>query len=242
MGLLAGVAAVSLRGLRSPAIPNAANEVGSAMKMARQMAIASGRRTYLVIPISNNNFTTNLFRTYAIFEEVPPGEQTTQAAPNGSYFTNNTTTPWFVARTDWRTLPEGVVFCNLTTSTYNTLNPDPFTPPLFQIGSLASRFAQLGVSGREWQYFESFANFDIRREDAAGNSLGALTNAPFVGFYPNGRAYYVNPGNRQGAGIRITQGFARSNQGAVTDTNNYYVVETDQFIGRVRVRNRESYR
>jgi hypothetical protein len=28
----------------------------------------------------------------------------------------------------------------------------------------------------------------------------------------------------------------------VTDTNNFYVVETDSLAGRIRVRNRESYR
>lgn len=240
MGLLAGVAAVSLRGLRSPAINSAANEVASAMKMTRQMAIASGRRTFLVFPIASNTLTTNLFRTYAIFEEVPPGQETTRPNATGAYLTNTTTGSWFVPRTDWQTLPEGVVFCNLATATYNTMNLDPFTG--LTPGQLFRPAAQSGQSGQEWRFFESFTNFDVRREDSAGVSLANLANTPFVAFYPGGRSFYNNPGNRQGAGLRLVQGFVRGDQIAVTDTNNFYVVETDPFVGRVRVKNRESYR
>lgn len=242
MGILAGAAAVSIRGLRSPAIASAANEVASTMKSARQMAVASGRRTFVIFPIANNVLATNLFRSYAIFEEVPPGEQTTRPNSTGSYFTNPVTasSSWFIPRTDWLILPEGVVFCNLSTATYNTINLDPFTG--LSLGQLFQPVAQPGSAGSEWRFFESFANFSICREDAPTPPLASLQNAPFVGFYPNGRAYYVNPGNRQGAGLRLVQGFVRGNQIAVTDTNNFYVVETDPFVGRIRVRNRESYR
>lgn len=241
MGMLAGVAAVSLRGLRSPAIANAANEVASVMKSARQMAIASGRKTYVVFPIASNALTTNSFRSYAIFEEVPPGEATTQANAQGTYFTNTTNTSWFVPRTDWRTLPEGVVFCNLTADgTYSPLSGDGFDG--MTIGVPSPRFTATARAGTEWQFFTSFSTLDIRREDSAAASLANLTNVPFLGFYPNGRSYYANSGTlRWGAAIRLTQGFVSGNQLAVTDTNNYYVVETDPHVGRVRVKNRESY-
>jgi len=240
MGLLAGVAAVSIRSLRSPAITAAANEVASALKMSRQMAIASGRRTFMVFPIASNVLTTNLFRAYAIFEEVPPGEETTRPTSAGTYFTNTTGASWFIPRTDWRTLPEGVVFCNLATSTYNTINLDPFTG--LKPGELFRPMAQQGTAGQEWRFFESSTNFDVRREDSATVSLSMLQNAPFLAFYPGGRAFYNNPGNRQGAGLRLVQGVVKGDQIAVTDTNNFYIVETDPFVGRVRVRNRESYR
>ncbi|NBS13894.1 MAG: prepilin-type N-terminal cleavage/methylation domain-containing protein [Verrucomicrobia bacterium] len=242
MGLLAGVAAMSLRSLRSPALASAANEVASAMKMARQMAIASAHRTFVVFPISANPLTTNLFRTYAIFEEIPPGDQTSRPTASGTYFTNPTTATksWYIPRTDWRTLPEGVVFCNLATATYNTINLDPFTG--LTLGQLFQPMAQPGSAGSEWKFFESFQDFDIRREDSATTSLATLSSAPFLAFYPGGRAYYINIGNRQGAGLRLVQGFAKGNQIAVTDTNNFYTVEIDSFVGRVRVRNRESYR
>lgn len=240
MGILAGAAAVSLRGFRSPAIANAANEVASAMKSARQMAIASGRKTFVVFPIAANGLTTNIFRSYAIFEEVPPGEATTQASSTGGYFTNTTATPWYVARTDWRTIPEGAVFCNLSTEYYNPLSGDGFGS--MQLGAPSPRFSLRGSAGNEWQFFTSFATLDVRREDSAASSLATLNDVPFLGFYPNGRAYYANSGNlRWGAAIRITPGFVQGNLVAVTDTNNYYVVETDSTVGRIRVKNRESF-
>lgn len=244
MGIMAGVAAVSLRGLRSPAIASAANEVASAMKSARQMAIASGRKTLVVFPIATNGLTTNIFRSYAIFEEVPVGEATTQASPNGGYFTNSGTNAWYVARTDWRTIPEGVVFCNLTADgTYSPLTGDDFqNMGSNNIGVPLPRYTRSSQAGYEWQYFTSFGTLDIRREDSANSSLATLNNAPFLGFYPNGRAYYVNSGTlRWGAAIRLTLGFVRGTQVAVTDTNNYYVVETDPTVGRIRVKSRESY-
>lgn len=240
MGIMAGVAAVSLRGLRAPAIVNAANEVASAMKSARQMAIASGRKTIVAFPIAANGLTTNIFRSYAIFEEVPPGEATTQASPSGGYFTNTTTAPWYVARTDWRTIPDGVVFCNLSTQYYNPLSGDGFGS--MRVGVPYARSAQTGSAGNEWQFFTSFANVEVRREDSANSPLATLANVPFLGFYPNGRAYFANSGNlRWGAAIRLTLGFVQGNQVAVTDTNNYYVVETDPTVGRVRVKSRDSY-
>ena len=244
MGLLAGVAAMSLRSLRSPALASAANEVASAMKMTRQMAIASGRRTFIVFPIVSNSLTTNLFRSYAIFEEVPPGEATTRPNASGSYPVNNQTPPrsWFIPRTDWRTLPDGVLFCNLATSAYNTINLDPFPSANF-LGILFRPTAAKATANQEYNFFESFTTIDVRKEDAPDTPFASLNNVPFLAFYPGGRAYYAgDPGNRQGAGLRLVQGFVRGDQIAVTDTNNFYIVETDPFVGRVRVRNRESYR
>lgn len=237
MGLLAGVAAVSLRGLRSPALASAANEVASAMKSARQMAIASGRKHLLVIPIASNTLTTNLFRTYAIFEEVPSGE-TVNEPP---FATNTLTDPIYIAKTEWRNLPDGAVFCNIATGSYSTINLDPFTGAI--LGNLFTPLAQIGVAGTEWRYFESFLpSLAVCRPDTLGSPVGTLVNVPFVGFFPSGRAYYTNPGNRQGLGLRLVQGFVKSGQIAITDTNNFYIVETDPHVGRIRVRARESYR
>lgn len=237
MGMLAGVAAISLRGMRSPALASAANEVASAMKSTRQMAIASGRKHLLVIPIASNTLTTNFFRAYAIFEEVPVGEM----ASEPPYTTNNRASPVYVAKTDWRVLPEGALFCNISSATYNTINLDPFQGAV--LGNLFLPVAQAGSAGSEWRFFESFlASLDVCRPDNFSTPIATLINIPFIGFYPTGRAYYINPGNRQGVGLRLVQGFVKNAQIALTDTNNFYVVETDPNVGRVRVRNRESYR
>ena len=239
MGLLAGAAAVSLRGLRSPAIASAANEVASAMKSARQMAIASGRRTFLVVPISANPYTTNLFRSYAIFEEVPVGE----TSRNPPFATNNAAASGAIfceALTEWRVIPDGVVFCNLAAGSYSAQLGDAM-PSDQDLGQPKDRSTNQASGSNEWQYFESSTNFSPRIPGSLGDLAGNLTGAPFLGFLPTGRGFYNSPGYGQGAGLRIAQGFVRGSQVAITDNKNYYVVETDAFSGRVRVRNRESF-
>jgi len=244
MGILAGVAAVSLRGLRAPALASAANQVASALKMTRQMAVGSGRRMYMVVPTRTITElgATNLFRSYAIFEEVRPGEDI--SIPSGSYI-NTGNESIFVARTDWRTLPEGVIFCNLVASgNYSTIAGDPFDG--YSNGVFFSpTFAKATKGGEEWKYFESFKNFDFRSAASPERSL-ATNQAAFLGFYPSGRAYYEGVSQSatlmQGAAIRLVTGLVKSNMIAVTDTNNYYYVETDPMVGRVRVRSRDSYR
>ena len=243
MGMLIGAAAVAVRSLRSPSLASAANEVASALKMARQMAVGSGRRMYLVVPtqVIPQLGATNLFRSYAIFEEVRPGEEiTTPAGP----FINNGASPFYIPRTDWRTLPEGIIFCNLVASgSYSPISGDPFTG--CTNGAFFTPTLGRSSSGTEWQFFESFRNFDFRRASAPQQPL-TTNQAAFLGFYPSGRAYYEgvaqSPSLMQGAAIRLTPGLVRSNQIAITDTNNYYYVETDTMVGRVRVRSRDSYR
>jgi prepilin-type N-terminal cleavage/methylation domain-containing protein len=237
MGMLAGVAAVSLRGLRSPALASAANEVASAMKMTRQMAISAGRPMYLLFPITTNSLGCAPFRSYAIFEQLRPFES---ATVDSAEVTNETANDLFIPRTDWRTLPEGVVICNLSSGNYSTINPHPFRNLV--LGQPSARRTQHVINlpdGSEWEYFESFTNLAVRLPTSSTLNLGSV---PFFGFLPTGRAIYNNSGYGQGAGVRLTQGFVSGNQVAVVDTNNYYYVETDIFAGRIRVRNRESFR
>lgn len=242
MGILAGVAAMSLRGLRSPALASAANEMASAVKSARQLAIATGRKTYLVMPIVNNDYTTNLFRSYAIFEEIRIGE----SSRNPPYATNTTTNPVGTAPvvvcealTEWRVLPEGTVFCNLAVGSYSPQAGDAM--PTNEIGKPLPRTAGQGMGKEEWKFFENTASFSIRTPGTLNKLGNNLDTAGFLAFYPTGRCYF--PGNSYGSiGLRIAQGFVQGNLVAITDVNNYYYVETDPSTGRVRVRSRESYK
>jgi prepilin-type N-terminal cleavage/methylation domain-containing protein len=247
MGMLLGAAAIAVRGLRAPALASAANEVASAMKMTRQMAVGSGRKMVMVVPITPipQLGMTNPFRSYAIFEEVRPGEEVSTAT---GFYTNPATmnaAPFYVARTDWRTLPEGVVFCNLVASgNYSTIAGDPFTD--YTLGSFFSpTLGRAGRGGEEWKFFESFRDFDFRRASSPQQPL-ATNRAAFLGFHPSGRAFYEgvtqNANLMQGAALRLVPGIVRSNAIAITDTNNYFYIETDAMIGRVRVRSRDSYR
>lgn len=244
MGILAGAAAVALRGLRAPALASAANEVASALKLTRQMAVGSGRRMYLVIPVLEipELGATNLFRSYAIFEEVRPSEEV--SIPTGTYV-HTGTNPIYLPRTDWRTLPEGIIFCNLVASgNYSTIAGDPFTGCSNGV-FFAPSLSRAARGGEEWRHFESFKRFDFRRASTPSQPL-ATNQAAFLGFYPSGRAYYEGVSQQsslmQGAAVRLTTGLVRGTQIAVTDTNNYFYIETDPMIGRVRVRSRDSYR
>lgn len=241
MGLLAGTAAISLRGLRSPALASAANEVASALKLARQQAISSRKRSIVLFPIATNALlTNNAFRCYAIFEEVSPGD----VSSDGTVTNDATSTQArLVPRTDWRILPEGVVFCNLATSDYRTINEEPFGDG-FQLGVPTARSTRLpGISvGSRWRYFCSFTNNAlVIRPDGSSNQL---TGVPFIGFFPSGRAYYANPGsNINAAAIRLIPGVVQNNAlVSVTDMNNYYYIEADPVAGRIRVRTADSYR
>lgn len=244
MGLLAGVAAISIRGFRSPVLNGAASEVASALKSARQMAIASGRRTYLVIPIFTNEFSTNLFRSYAIFEQIP----TEETSRNPPYATNNTNLVRAAsdevvceALTDWRTLPEGTVFCNLAAGGYSLQRGDAM-PADTELGQPIARLTGKSMGSAEWKYFESTTNFYLCNPgDLKKLGTNSLRQAAFLGFYPNGRGNYNDPNYGGGAGLRVALGFVRNGQVAITDNKNAFYVEVDAFSGRVRMRPMETF-
>jgi len=241
MGLMAGTIAMSLRGLRSPALASAANEVASGLKLARQQAISTRKKSVVLFPIATNALlTNNAFRCYAIFEEVSPGDVSSDGTVTNEAASSQAK---LVPRTDWRVLPEGVVFCNLITSDYRTINDEPFGDG-FQLGVPTARTTRLpGTSvGSRWRYFTSFTNnAQVVRPDGSSNQL---TGVPFIGFFPSGRAYYANPGqNANAAAIRLIPGVVQNNAlVSVTDINNFYYVEADPVAGRIRVRAADSYR
>jgi len=248
MGMLAGVAAVSLRGLRSPALASAANEVASAMKTTRQMAVASGRKMVLVFPSTASADAIRLgaspLRSYAIFEQLDPGLETRE--PPAYTHPETAAQPIYLARTDWRKLPEGIFFCNFSSRGYGSIAGDPFTRGNFQIGQPVRRQNLLPgnvANGEEWQFFMSVTNVDIRNPANPSNSIANLNSAPYVGFLPDGRAFYTDSLRTDQAALRLVQGFVQNQDAlAITDTNNFYYIETDSRTGRVRVRSRDSYR
>lgn len=232
MGMLAGTAAISLRGLRAPAMANAASEVASALKATRQMAVASGRKTYFVVATTPNDFTTNLFRSYAILEEIRPGEETREPP----FLQNTNNTSFFMAKTDWRVLPEGIFFNDLIAAGYKSMAENTLTS---RIGEPGPR--PLDPTGNTKPSFMSFTNFSLRDSRNPSATLGNFQGA-FFAFLPDGRASWAGAFSFGQAGIRLVQGFVRNNQLAVTDLNNYYFIEVDGYVGRIRVRSRDEYR
>ena len=237
MGILAGVAAMSLRGLRTPALSSAANEVASAVKMTRQMAIASGRTMYLVFPVRSNALTTNSYRTYAIFEEVKPGQETRNPDSTGAYVTNPIGgTSWFIPRTDWRVLADGVVISSLAHTYYSSTIHDGFAGLV--LGEPRTR--GIADDAPEWDHFSLLlSTMNVRRPSDPGTPFVSLLNIPYIRFSSSGLAF---AGSADSAGLTLLSGFTQGDQIAVTGTNNFFVVEVDALVGRIRLRTPESYR
>lgn len=235
IGILAGAAAVSLRGLRSPALAGAAGEVASAMKWTRQAAISAGRPMYFVIATTNaaTNLGATVFRSYAVLEEIRVGEET-QEEP---FFTNNTANSIFLPRMEWRQLPEGVVFCNVATWNYSTIAGDPFDGAT--LGVPQRREHGASSAGTEWRFFTSTNQFDIRSPFNPGNNPQRIL-LTYIGFNSQGQAFSSDRANV--VAVRLAAGVILDNQIALTDTNNYYYVESDPVVGRIRVRSRDSFR
>lgn len=231
MGLMAGLAAISLRGLRTPALSSAANEVASAVKMTRQMAIASGRNMYLLVPVQTNALTTNPYRTYAIFEEVKPGEEMRTPDAQGAYATNTNSTSWFIPQTDWRLLPEGVVFYSLMIRTNAAVPVNEM-----EFGSIGK------PEDRAGNFQPLYTNMAVRRASDPASIFQSFDTVPYLMITPAGRFYTANyTEGLYGGVLQIVLGVVRDSQIVVTDTNNFFAIETDAQIGRVRVRTPESY-
>jgi len=240
MGIMAGAAALSLRGLRAPALNNAVNETASALKLARQMAVTSRKRQFVVFPITANPLlSSNLFRSYAIFEELGPGETSSDGLVVNNEATYRGESIW-VARTDWRVLPDGVVFCNLAVSGYSSMQGDPFGGG-FRVGMPAGRTTQTtSTGGEEWRYFMSFTNLLVVLPNQEQLSLSAV---PYLGFAPSGKAFFTGSDRNNQSALRLMEGtVVQGTQVAVNKTNNYFYIETDRLVGRIRVRPKESYR
>jgi hypothetical protein len=250
MGLIAGAAVVALRGLRAPSLASAANEVASAMKMTRQMAISSGRKTVLVFPhdLTATNLGAVPLRSYAIFEVLEPGMETRY--PPFFRWGEANNEPLYLAQTDWRKLPDGIFFCNFASLAYSTMAGDPFTGiasnnlPTPVVRQILDPTRQSVTGGQEWRYFMSATNLRVSTPGNPGSVLATFT-APFVGFLPDGRSFYIGSSRFSQAALRLVQGFVPNENPtalAVIDTNNFYYIETDARTGRIRVRGRDSYR
>jgi prepilin-type N-terminal cleavage/methylation domain-containing protein len=235
MAIVMGVLGLSLRNMQGPSTQVAAAQVASGLSLARQIAISKNTETRFVIYGSASGATG---------AGLPPESWRywTVISSNKSA-TNN----MWVMEKEWEKLPEGVVFLNIATGGYSTIEGDPVNGA--SIGQpFTPRFGTGNVTdGQEWTLFASFGTFGV----SAGGASNTLTSVPVVGYLPTGEAVANGGTSRaqrlglttgQTAAVRVAEGFAGTD-GTIRllSTNNWYYVETDKF-GRVRVRARESYR
>jgi type II secretory pathway pseudopilin PulG len=135
------------------------------------------------------------------------------------YLTNKLTGEWTLKNgKKWETLPEGAFFMESVTNAITK-------PPISQ--SLGATFTPNTTD------FVNTTNITID-----GTSF---TSLPCIVFSSDGAASIT--GNATSVAIRIAGGAVDTNgQVTLTSTNQYYFVETDGIVGRIRMRAPESYK
>lgn len=117
MAIVMSIIGLSLFGMRTTNIQNAAIQVSNGLSLARQLAVANNSPAAFIIS-TNTNITPEPYKYWAVV-----------------YSTNNKSTgirTWMLYK-DWERLPEGVVFYDLrggtTSTTYRTINDNPISDP-----------------------------------------------------------------------------------------------------------------
>jgi prepilin-type N-terminal cleavage/methylation domain-containing protein len=212
IGMMVGLSAMAVQGMRAPAVQHAADQVMSGLSLARQIAIT--KNTQAALLIANQTNTNNGF------------------PENGPYrhwsvvYSNKGANTWTIAK-DWEELPNGAVFSQLLENARTNNSFPPSTSP----GSvITSSFYPVTNTN----YTASFSNI------SAGNTAFTATNTPSIRFGSGGVA--IGDASYAGSvGICISPGTAMGGNATITSTNQYYIIEVDHTIGRIRMRAPESY-
>jgi type II secretory pathway pseudopilin PulG len=193
ISMMAGLLALGLKGMKSPAIQGAASQVTSGLSLARQLAITKNTKAALFIEMYTNNGRIPL-RHWAV-----------------GY--SNRTGNWTMAK-KWEPLPEGTFFLeSVINRSYNSPMPKA-----------------LGEA-----FVASTNDFKGGTNDESTGAYRCIT------FSSDGAAAIT--GNATAIAIRIASGVADTNGDVtLTSTNQYYFVETDSIVGRIRMRAPESYK
>jgi type II secretory pathway pseudopilin PulG len=109
IGMMVGLSALAVSGMRAPAVQHAADQVMSGLSLARQIAITKNTQAALLIANqTNTGFPTNgPYRHWSVI------------------YSNKGANNWIIGK-DWEELPNGAVFGELLGSGYNPLNVNPY--------------------------------------------------------------------------------------------------------------------
>lgn len=220
-----------------PAVQTAAGQVAGGLTLARQIAVSKGTPTrFLIANTIGEGLPSEPFRYWSIVSS------------------NKNATNLWVMEKEWEPLPSGAVFLNIAGRDYSTVNWDPI--PASSVGRpYPPKYGNSGA-GNEWEFF-SFAtgrNANISYPDDPDQAVHTFpSNMPFIGFNPLGAASASGSslaaasspfGNSRQVAVRMAEGTSDPASGTITlrsDKNATYI-ETDNILGKVIVRPRESYR
>ena len=109
IGMMVGLSALAVSGMRAPAVQHAADQVMSGLALARQVAITKNTQAALLIANqTNTGFPTNgPYRHWSVV------------------YSNKGANNWIIAK-DWEELPNGAVFGELLGNGYNTIDANPY--------------------------------------------------------------------------------------------------------------------
>lgn len=137
-------------------------------------------------------------------------------------YSNRSSGNWTLSK-KWEPLPEGAFFLEtLTNSGYSPINNTPISRSqgeTFTPANFACTASSISIDGR------------------------TFTNLPYIMFSSDGAAISGTSATLTNAAIRIANGLANTNgEVTITSTNQYFFVETDGTVGRIRMRAPEDYK
>jgi len=240
MAIVMGVLGLSLRNMQGPSTQVAAAQVASGLSLARQIAISRNAETrFVVYGGQAGDAAVGVPReSWRYWTVIMTNKENPNPAAN-----------LWIMQKEWEKLPEGVVFLNIATAAYSTIEEDPIGATIGKaFRPLTS--TNLGGSGKEWTGFSSYGTFNVAVATAPSSVAFSLVDAPVIGFKTTGEAVECKGSSRgtsmssqqQAVGVRIADGISTDDGEIILRSiNNYYYVETDR-MGRIRVRAKESYR
>jgi prepilin-type N-terminal cleavage/methylation domain-containing protein len=117
IGMMVGLSALAVSGMRAPALQHAADQVMSGFSLARQIAITKNTRAAFLVATNTNagsGLPAEPFRYWSVV------------------YSNKGANNWSFAK-DWEALPNGAIFWEILPNSaagprnnYNTLNTNPF--------------------------------------------------------------------------------------------------------------------
>jgi len=214
IGMMVGLSALAVTGMRAPAVQHAADQVMSGLSLARQIAIT--KNTQAALLIANQTSTNNGFPT------------------NGPYrhwsvvYSNKGADNWIIAK-DWEELPNGAFFLEILKSSGSaTERYSPLSKNDFSLYSVGANFTPTNFFTNTFSQINA-VNGSTTNTVLTGQSIPCLI------FSSSGTA------TNSGIAIRIAQGNVMSGNVTLTSTNKYFFIETDSRTGRIRMRSPESY-
>jgi len=137
-------------------------------------------------------------------------------------YSNKGSGNWTVAK-KWESLPEGAVFVEVLSVNYSAITNKNIT----------------GISSLG----QPFTPSDFTTNSFIISPSTTSSNLPAIMFASDGAAITGTTTTLTNAAIRIASGVTETNgQVTLTSTNQYYFVETDGIVGRIRMRAPESYK